>query len=64
MENMNNIEVSRSTVYFKMKFVKILEKCLRLTKFSLVLNFFEDYLKLIKELCKYSGNKLNIIFWY
>lgn len=64
MENMNNIEVSRSTVYFKMKFVKILEKCLRLTKFSLVLNFFEDYLKLIKELCKYSGNKLNISFWY
>ena len=42
--------VGRLTVYFKENLLKLLEKYSKLEKSSLTLNFFKNYLKIVKEL--------------
>ena len=44
----NPVDLSMSTVYFKIKLAKILDKYSKLERLFLALNFFEDYLKTIK----------------
>lgn len=55
VEMFKEIWVTKSTVYFKAKQVKVLGKYPKLKKSSLLLNFLKDYTKTIKELCKESG---------
>ena len=57
VEMLQEIDISKLTVYFKVKLVKILEKYPKLKKSSLSLNFFKNYLKTIKEVFKESGNE-------
>ena len=54
MKKMKDICVSRSMVHFQMKLVKILGNYLRLKTSYFAINFFKDYLKPIKEICKTS----------
>ena len=46
------LNVSRSTVYFKLNLLKVLKQYPKLEKSSLFLNFFKNYFKTIKETCK------------
>ena len=47
--------VSKSAIYFKINHIKILDKFPKPS--SLSLNFFKDYAKTIKEICKESGSE-------
>ena len=51
---LKDIGISKSTIYFKVKLVKVLEKYQKLKKSSLSLNFMK---KSIKQVCKESGNE-------
>ena len=44
--------ISRSTVYFEAKPLKLLQKYPKLKKWSLNLNLFKNYFKSIEEVCK------------
>lgn len=57
VEMIKELSFSRSTIYFKINFVKILEKYPKLKTSSLLLNPFRSYLKTIKEMSKESGNE-------
>ena len=50
------IEMSKSTVYFKVKLVKLLNN-LKIKCSYLSLEFFKDYAKTIKEICKESRDQ-------
>ena len=54
---MKQINVNKSNVYFKMRLINVLDKYPMLKRSSLSLNFFEDNLKTIKEICKDSENE-------
>ena len=56
---LKDIGISKSTIYFKVKLVKVLEKYLKFKIFLLLLNFIKIYSKLIKQVCKESGNEFN-----
>ena len=62
MKKMKDICVSRSMVHFQMKLVKILGNYLRLKTSYFAINFFKDYLKPIKEICKTSWNESKYFF--
>lgn len=47
--------VSKSAIYFKINHIKILDKFPKPS--SLSLNFFKDYGKRTKEICKESGRE-------
>ena len=64
MEVVKDLAVSKSTIYFKINFIKILDKYPKLKKSSLSLNFFKDYAKTLKESCKKVGVSLNSSFHY
>ena len=49
---LQKIEVSKSTVHFKIKLVKLFDKYPKIKYLSLSLNFFKDYAKTFKEVCK------------
>lgn len=49
-----DIEVSKSTVYFKVKLVNLLDKYPKIKCFFLSLIFLKDYAKAINEVCKES----------
>ena len=49
---LKELNESRSTVYFKLNLLKLLEKYPKLKKSLLTLNFFRSYFKIIKETCK------------
>ena len=51
------LSFSRSTIYFKINITKILEKSPKLKTSSLLLNFFRNCLKPIKEMSKESGSE-------
>ena len=51
------LSFSRSTIYFKINITKILEKSPKLKTSSLLLNFFRNCLKTIKEMSKESGSE-------
>ena len=50
-------EMGNSTVYFKLKLVKLLDKYSKIKYSLLSLNFFKDYSKTFKEVCKESGDQ-------
>ena len=54
---LQKIEVSKSTVYFKLKLLKLLEKNPKIQYLSLSLNLFKDYVETFKEVCKEIGNQ-------
>ena len=45
-EMLEDIGISKSTIYFKVKLLKVLEKYTKLKKSSLLLNFMKNYMKL------------------
>ena len=45
MERIKEIGVSKSTIYFKIKLVKVLDKYQKIETSSALLNLFKDYLK-------------------
>ena len=49
--------ISRSTIDFKMNLIKLLDKFLRLRKWSLLLDFFKEYAENIKEVCNEWGKQ-------
>ena len=59
VERIKEIGVSKSTINFKMKLVKILDKYPKLKTSLFLLNFFKDCLKTIKEICKESGSEFS-----
>ena len=54
---LQEIKVSKSTAYFKVKLVKLLDKYPKMKISCLSLNFFKEYAKTIKEACKESGDR-------
>ena len=52
------IERSKSTLYFKVKLVKLLDKYPKTNCLSLSVNFLKDYAKTIKETCKERVNQI------
>ena len=48
MEMVKELEVSKSTFFFKINLIKIVQKDLNLKKSSLSLNFFKDNAKTVK----------------
>ena len=57
MGMVKELGVSKSTIYFKINLIKILDKHTKLNKSSLSLNFFKDYAKTTKEICKESRSQ-------
>ena len=57
MGMVKELGVGKSTIYFKINLIKILDKHTKLNKSSLSLNFFKDYAKTTKEICKESGSQ-------
>ena len=51
---LKDIEINKSTICFKVKFVKLLAKYPKHKKSSL---FLKNYMKFIKQVCKESGNE-------
>ena len=49
---MKGINVSKFTIYFKMKLVNILDKYSKFKRSFLSLNFFKDYLKTVAKYAK------------
>lgn len=58
---MKGVNVSNSTVYFKMKLVKVLDTYGKLQTPSLSLNFFKLYLKTYKASVCLKYQKKNIV---
>ena len=58
-EMLKDIGISKSTIYLKVKLVKVLEKYPILKKYLLLLNFMKNYMKSIKQVHKERGNELN-----
>ena len=56
-EMLKDIRISKSTIYFKGKLVKVLEKYSKLKKSLLCLNFMKNYIKCIKKVCKETVNE-------
>ena len=56
-EMLRDTGISKSTIYFKGKLIKVLEKYPKLKKSSLSLNFMKNYMKSIKQVCKESSNE-------
>ena len=54
--------LSRSTVYFKLNLLKLLDRYPKLKKSSLILNFQKNFFKTIKEVCKENKNEFNLKF--
>ena len=54
---LQEIKVSKSTAYFKVKLVKLLDKYPKIKSSSLSSNFFKDYAKTMKEVRKESGDQ-------
>ena len=54
-----DIEVSKSTVYFKVKLVNLLDKHPKIKCLSLSLSFLKDYAKAINEVCKGNRGQFN-----
>ena len=63
VEIIEELSFSRSAIYFKINFAKILEKCPKLKMSSLLLNPFRSYLKTIKEMSKESGSEFKWLFY-
>ena len=57
IQRVKEIEVSKWTVYFKVKLVKLLAKYPKIKCLSLSLNFSKDYAKIIQEVCEESGDQ-------
>ena len=56
--------ISRSTVYFEAKPLKLLEKYPKLKKWSLNLNLFKNYFKSIEEVCQEKKKfSKNFVIW-
>ena len=54
---LTDIGISNSTIYFKVKLVKVLEKYPKLKKPLLLLSFIKHYMKSIKKVCLEDGNE-------
>ena len=54
---LRDMGISKSTIYFEVKLVKVIEKYPKLKKSSLPLNFMKNYMKSIKQVCKESSNE-------
>ena len=54
---LRDMGVSKSTIYFEVKLLKVIEKYPKLKKSSLPLNFMKNYMKSIKQVCKESSNE-------
>ena len=63
LEIIEELSFSRSAIYFKINFAKILEKCPKLKMSSLLLNPFRSYLKTIKEMSKENGSEFKWLFY-
>ena len=61
LEMLKKIEFSKSIIYFKLKVANILDRYPKLKKSSMSLNFFKDYLKTIKEICKEIDNEFSFL---
>ena len=55
MEMGKELGVSKSAIYFKINHIEILDKFPKPS--SLSLNFFKDYAKTIRKICKESGSE-------
>ena len=53
----NEFEVHKSTIIFKMNIVKLIDKHPILMKSSMTLGFLKNYYKDIKQICKENPNK-------
>lgn len=57
LDMVKELGISRSTIDFKMNLIKLLDKFLRLRKWSLLLDFFKEYAENIKEVCNEWGKQ-------
>ena len=62
LEKIKDKGVSKSTAYFKIKLLQTSEKYPKIKRSFLSLNYFKDYLKTIKKVCKESENECKLFF--
>ena len=54
------LQISKSTIFFKISLFKLVDKYPKLIYSTLPLNYFKNYFKLIKEICKKSVNEFKL----
>ena len=52
---------SKSTIIFEIKILKLINKHPKVKNSSVSLNFFKNYLKLIKEICEENASEFEYV---